>query len=166
VDLYVIRHAEAVPLGENNIKQDEDRPLTDKGRQQCQLVAAGLQQRGVRLDVLVTSPLVRARQTAEGILGSWVGAAPRIQECDHQAPAGKRRKLAQFLEELNVDAVGVVGHQPDLGELIGWLIGSRRAGVEMAKAGVAYLVSASEIGKGSATLEWLVTPEWFETPAG
>ena len=58
-------------------------------------------------------------------------------------------------------SVAVVGHQPDLGQLAGWLIGARKAQIDLAKAGVAHIAFDPEPRKGAGTLVWLVTPEWF-----
>src|SRR5579885_555197 len=93
MDLYLIRHAEAEPRDEAGTTLDEDRALTDAGRDQARAVAAGLLRRGVRLDALVTSPLLRARQTAEALLAGWPPPAPALHVHDGLAPGGKRRKL-------------------------------------------------------------------------
>src|SRR5205807_2522803 len=65
--LYLIRHADAAPLGEGGVADDRDRPLTELGHSQCQALAAALQKRDVKVDQIVTSPLLRARQTAEDV---------------------------------------------------------------------------------------------------
>src|SRR5262245_19123710 len=71
VDLYLIRHADALALGERGITNDEERPLSEKGEAQSDAVAKALAQRGIVLDKLYTSPLLRARQTAEIMLRVW-----------------------------------------------------------------------------------------------
>ena len=53
----------------------------------------------------------------------------------------------------------LIGHMPDLADFLGWLIGSRKAQIDMAKAGVAY-VTCEDVRKGDGTLEWLLTPDW------
>jgi phosphohistidine phosphatase len=161
MNLYLIRHADAAPLGEGGIFQDEERPLTAKGMRQTSHLAVGLQQRGVRPGLVLTSPLLRARQTAEGMLQQWRAPAPELQLCEQLAPGGSRRKLARFLADLGVDPIALVGHQPDLGCFLGWLIGSKRAQFDLAKASVAFLTSTDEPAKGSAALVWIVTPEWL-----
>jgi phosphohistidine phosphatase len=164
VDLYLIRHAEAVAQGAGGATSDEERRLTEKGKQQAQTLSSGLRQRGVRLGAVVTSPLVRARQTAEGLLQQWPDA-PELHECDELAPGGRKRKLARFLADLGVDAAAVVGHRPDLDEFAAWLIGDKTVGIRLAKAGVAYIRCDGDPAKGTGTLTWLVPPEWFEQPA-
>jgi phosphohistidine phosphatase len=161
VNLYLIRHADAAPLGEGGITQDEDRPLTEKGFAQAEKLANGLQQRDVRLSLVVTSPLLRARQTAERLSERWSLPAPDLRTCQELAPGGKRRKLARFLESLMIDDLAIVGHQPDLSEFAAWLVGSKKAQIDLAKAGSAYLACVTPLRRGSGTLIWLVTPEWL-----
>ncbi len=141
--------------------EDAQRPLSEAGKAQCKTVAAGLQAHGVRLGVLVSSPLLRARQTAEEIATHWNGPPPTVQECKELAIGGRAKRLTRFLRELDGNAVGLVGHQPDLSELAAWLIGSRKAQLDLAKAGVAYITCPDGVGKGMGTLLWLVTPGWL-----
>lgn len=160
MDLYVIRHAEAAPLGVGGITEDADRPLTPTGDAQARAVGSALRHKGTRLAALVTSPLLRARQTAEQLRQVWSpDLAP--QECAHLAFGGKRRKLSRFLNGLGQEPVAIVGHEPDLSVYIAWLIGSRKARIDLPKAGVALLKSDGELGRGSCTLAWLMPPEWL-----
>ena len=162
MDLYIIRHAEAQPLGENGIQNDEERPLTAAGKAQCGPLAAALQRQSVRLERVVTSPLLRARQTAEGLLKHLASPEPELHTCDFLAPGGKRRKLTRFLCNLNAQSVAIVGHLPDLGLYAGWLIGAKNAQIELAKAGVACIHFDDEPDKGAGVLNWLVTPQWCQ----
>jgi phosphohistidine phosphatase len=162
MDLYLIRHADALPLEAANTDNDAERPLSVTGQEQAQALAAGLQRRGVHLNYLVTSPLTRAQQTAEGILRHWSeGSAPELRVCEDLAPGGKRRKVARFLGSLAGEAVAIVGHQPDLGEFGGWLLGHRKDPLDLAKAGVALVRCEDGPGKGRGCLVWLVTPDWL-----
>ena len=161
MDLYLIRHAEAFPLGEQGITDDAARPLTPHGIEQARLVAEGLQRKGVRVEILVSSPLVRARQTAEEMVRTWAAPALDIHVTRHLAPNGKRRKLAVALAALRKDVLALIGHEPDLGQFAAWLVGSRKVQIKFGKGGVAYLQSDGMPDKGSCTLEWLVTQEWL-----
>jgi phosphohistidine phosphatase len=158
--LYLIRHGEAKPLGESGVSEDEERPLTEAGQEQSRKVAAGLQKAGVRLSVLLTSPLLRARQTAEAVAGQWNAPAPEVQTCEELSPGKKPKKLSRYLRGLGADSVALVGHMPDLGDYAAWLIGSKSAQIDLAKGGVAFVVCDS-VRKGAGTLEWLLTPEWL-----
>jgi phosphohistidine phosphatase len=161
MDLYIIRHAEAQPLGERTISADADRPLTEAGKAQARLLAQTLQRLGVKLDVLLTSPLLRARQTAEEMLSSWKAPVPELQVTDELAPGGKRKGLSRFLRELEKEAVGLVGHQPDLGLYAAWLIGSKKIGIDLDKTGTACIQCPKGPRKRRGTLIWLVTPAWL-----
>jgi phosphohistidine phosphatase len=161
VDIYVIRHAEAHPLGEGGISADEDRPLTEAGMARARQVGEGLQRRGVHLEMVLTSPLVRARQTAEQLLSRWPAPAPELRICEALAPGRKRRKLARALGDLGREQVAVVGHEPALGEWIAWLLGSKKVQISLEKAGVACVHCDNQPGRGAGTLLWLVPPEWL-----
>ena len=161
MDLYLIRHADALALGERGITEDAGRPLSELGEQQSQQVARILQKRGVVLDKLLTSPLVRARQTADIILRNTRGNAPQLHVGEDLAPGGKPRKLARFLTNLGGSSVGLVGHMPDIAFWAGWLIGGKRAQLEIAKAGIAFIACGGGPGKGLGVLHWLVTPDWY-----
>jgi phosphohistidine phosphatase len=160
VDLYLIRHADAEPLGAG-ITSDENRPLTPKGEEQARRLASGFRAKGIRLDMVLTSPLLRARQTAERMLQEWQNPAPELRVCRELGPGGKRRKLSRVLSELGAERVALVGHQPDLGDYAAWLVGSKKAQLDLAKAGIAYVSCEKEPDKAQGTLVFLVTPEWL-----
>ena len=160
MDLYIIRHADALALGEGGVTSDEDRPLSDEGHKQAAHVAACLKRRGVKLDLLLTSPLVRARQTADALVKAETSVAAELETCDELAPGGRRKKLAKHLLGTARNTVGLVGHQPDLSEFVGWLIGDKKVNLDLAKAGVAYIQCSDLPRRGGGTLVWLVTPEW------
>lgn len=162
MDIYLIRHADALPLGERGITADEERPLSDKGEEQARAVGKVFQKRGIVLDRLYTSPLLRARQTAEGLLQTWARPEVQLQESSALAPGAKPRKLARFLLKQEGEKVGLVGHMPHLAVVTGWLIGDKDVQLDFAKAGIAYIRCGEAPGKGLGVLEWLVTPEWYE----
>ena len=134
--LYLIRHAEAVPRGDPNFEEDE-RPLTDAGRAEARRLGAALAAHGIRFDVMLSSPLPRARQTAEELIQGYGTGAPPLEFVDELAPDAKPKKLDRVLLKHDCDAIAVVGHQPDLGDYAGRLIGSRKASVDLEKPGVA-----------------------------
>src|SRR5439155_26342392 len=82
MDLFLIRHAEAAPLGSAGVQDDAERPLTRAGRASCKPLAEALQRIGVRLDRVATSPLLRARQTAEELLAHWGVPLPALDLCE------------------------------------------------------------------------------------
>lgn len=161
MDVYLIRHGDAVPLGEGGVKEDAQRPLTKKGVAQAKRLTDGLQRHDVLPGVVLSSPLVRAWQTAENLLKDWPTPAPDLRECDELTPGTPRRQLARRLRDVGGEAVALVGHQPDLGEFAGWLIGGKKAQIDVAKAGVLYIRCPETVGKGRGELVWMVSPEWF-----
>lgn len=152
--LYLIRHAEAAP-GED----DAARPLTDAGRAAARSLGEVLRDKGVRLDAVVSSPLVRAVQTADEVLAGFAGT-PARHECDDLAFGGKRKRLTRFVGKLGVESVALVGHMPDLASYTAWLLGGKNARIDIAKPGVACL-EFDEFGKGGGTLQWLVDGTWL-----
>jgi phosphohistidine phosphatase len=159
--LYVIRHAEAVAQGQDGIERDEDRPLTAAGKEQSRRLAQALRHQGVALDKLLTSPLKRARETAEGMLAAWGDGAPALAETEALTPGAKKKKLIRELLATGGEAVAIVGHNPDLSELIGWLIGEKNTSLSLAKAGIACIDFDGSPCKECGTLAWLVSPEWY-----
>src|SRR5262249_52131893 len=137
MDLLLIRHAEAAPLGEGGVQDDAERPLTPAGRAACKPLAQALLRLNVRLDRVATSPLLRARQTAEELLANWPAPLPELDLCEALAPGAKPRKLARYLWKKGAGSIALVGHMPDLAEHAAWLIGSKKAQLELAKAGAA-----------------------------
>ena len=162
MDLYLIRHADALALGERGNTHDSERPLSDKGYAQSKMLGAWMQRKGITLDQVFTSPLLRAHQTAESMLGS-ITSAPPLQPCPELAPGEKPKELAKVLRKWGGERAALVGHLPDLPEFAGWLIGSKRAQVDLATAGMAYIHVAEEPCKGGGVLVWLVTPEWLQS---
>jgi phosphohistidine phosphatase len=161
MNLYLVRHGAAVPAKEQDATADEARPLSAKGFEQVRLLASGLQSVGVTPDLIVTSPLQRAVQTAED-LRSALGAPKReVELCEELAPSQSTRKLTKYLLKLEGEHLLLVGHEPDLSQHIGWLIGSKQARLRLAKGGVACVACDAAPQKGAGMLLWLLTPQWL-----
>ncbi len=161
MDLYLVRHAEAIPLGEQGITCDDDRPLTAKGEQQARDLAKAMTRTGVALEKIYTSPLLRAKQTAEIMLAAWANSELSLEVNDELRPGVKPRRLSKTLMKCGSEKIAVVGHMPHLGEFAGWLLGDKEIQIDLAKAGFAYLTCGDLPGKNLGTLKWLVTPEWY-----
>jgi phosphohistidine phosphatase len=160
VELYLIRHADAVPVGERGVTTDEDRPLSEKGEAQAEAAAKALAQRGITLDVIYASPFVRARQTAEIMVRVWARPELILETCNELAPDVKPRKLSKFLLKAAGEKIGLVGHMPDLGNFAGWMLGDKNVQIDFAKAGVA-LIPCELPSKGLGSLHWMVSPDWY-----
>ena len=159
MNILLIRHADALPAGGGGVLDDESRPLSGEGVAQCGPLAQAIERLGVRPAVVVSSPLLRARQTASGLLQKWEGTPPELRIAEDLAPGAKKSKLAKLLRGFTAETIALVGHMPDLGLFAAWLIGCKKARIEFAKAGAMYLICESMPAKGGASLEWMVTPQ-------
>jgi len=123
-ELYLVRHGIAAERGKE-WPDDSKRPLTHKGIARLREVAAGLRELDVSFDLILTSPLVRARQTAD-LLHQGLGGSTPLEETPLLAPGGARADLLDLLRSRKkVERVALVGHEPDLGQLAALLIGAR-----------------------------------------
>jgi phosphohistidine phosphatase len=106
MELYVIRHVIAEPLGQRNEFSDEKRALTKEGRGRAREAAKGLRKLGVEFDLMLTSPLVRAVETAE-IVAEAMGLGPKdVQETANLAPGASPNKLfAEIKRHAGAEAV-------------------------------------------------------------
>jgi phosphohistidine phosphatase len=159
MNLYIIRHAIAVERGTPDYEDDSQRPLTDAGAKKMKKIAKGIHQLGIQLDVILTSPYVRARDTAK-ILADRFDMGDKIYFSENLIPPGNFESLVfEIHEKYDLANVALVGHEPMLSSLVSWLTtGDTEARITLKKGGVAYLFSDSLYQDGRATLEWLLTP--------
>ena len=160
MDLLVIRHAIAGDRDEwaKSGKPDGDRPITDDGRERMYENARGLQSVFPQIDLVATSPLKRAVQTADVVAEIYEDA--RVIQVKDLVPDGSPAGVARWLAGRQEARVAVVGHEPSLGTLIGWLIqGGDEPLVSLKKGGACLLRLRDEPGPGTATLKWLVPPK-------
>ncbi len=159
MNLYFIRHAIAVDEGTEGYK-DSERPLTDSGRKKMFQIAKGLMALGIKVDLIVSSPYVRARETSD-TLADVFKVKQEIAFSENLAPSGDPDLLiAEINEKYSVDNLVIVGHEPSLSALTGLLI-AKNAKMDMTykKGGVCKLTAADLHHSRSATLEWLLTPK-------
>ncbi|MEO6754719.1 MAG: phosphohistidine phosphatase SixA [Chthoniobacteraceae bacterium] len=131
--LYILRHANA----ETEAATDSARELSEKGREQAHKVAQFCARHGIRPDVIFASPLVRAQQTAKPVakeLGMEITTAPWLS-CG-ATPEGILAKIPILKDPA---AVMLVGHEPDLGELIAHLLGGVRGSINVRKASLTFI---------------------------
>ena len=154
MELGLLRHAHAGDP-ESWDRPDELRPLSDKGRQQAERLGRLLAAAGFVPDVVLTSPRVRARETAELVadrLGVDVRIDPRL--ADHLDLTA----VDSILDDAETPARAViVGHDPDFSDLLASLTGS--PGLRMRKGAFALLDVERPLAPGSAELRWLVPPD-------
>ena len=96
LQVFLIRHSDAIPLGEQGITSDETRPLSEVGNAQAKTIGKALQHHGFAFDKLLSSPLVRAVQTAEHLALAW-SPVPEIELWPELAPGLKPHRLSKEL---------------------------------------------------------------------
>jgi phosphohistidine phosphatase len=156
MQLLIIRHATAVERGAPGIP-DEERPLTPEGEAKFREAAKGLARLVDRPDALLTSPLLRAKQTASIVAAAW----GRIEEKETAALAGGSfEEQAAVLDLYPDDAtVAVVGHEPHVSDLLARLLGSRHDDRLTFKKGGAALVDVPGRLAGGGQLAWFLPPK-------
>ena len=160
LDVYLIRHAAAEERGPA-WPDDDLRPLSAEGRAGMGKAARGLVRLGVTFNVILTSPLVRARQTAD-VVAEAFDARPPIVVVDALAPGGGDADLlVELTKHSHRRGIALVGHEPDLGELAARLVGSRRA-LAFKKGAVCRIgmesLTESIPPARPGTLRWFLTP--------
>lgn len=158
MNLYIIRHAIAVNEGTAEF-EDSQRPLTDKGRKKMRQIAKGLRTLGVEFDLILSSPYLRAQETAE-VLGDVFKMKKKILFSESLIPEAEPEKvIAEINESHSVDSLALVGHEPHLSSLIGLLTsGNVNIDMTLKKGGVCRLSADDLHHEHRAALEWLLTP--------
>jgi phosphohistidine phosphatase len=156
--VYLVRHGIAVEGLVRGISRDSERPLTDEGVAETQMVARALKAMGVKPDVIVASPLVRTKQTAD-IIHAELGG--QLTTTDSLAPGVNASSVYKFLKKFdNCHEIFLVGHEPDVGELVKDMVGGGfEFTLPFTKAGVCCVEVADLPATMPGTMKWLVTPK-------
>ena len=159
MDLYLVRHAIAFNPDSTKWPDDRDRPLTPKGEKRFARAAHGLAELVGSVDVVLSSPFVRAWRTAELLEAAGWPAPTRSDALEAgRAPA----EVLQALQpHASASAVAMVGHEPCMHELVSYLLTAEanHAQVEFRKGGVARLSLDEALRPGSASLVWMLAPK-------
>ena len=161
MDLYVLRHGVAEDRGSAGYSNDGERPLTAKGMRRMARQVRGLRSLGVSIDVIVTSPLVRALQTAE-IVHEGLQMTGQPVTSNSLAPGGSPSQLVSHLVTgySSTDDVMVVGHEPYLSGLVSVLTtGDPEPVMRLRKGALCKLrLPAPRYGR-CGWIEWSLTPK-------
>ena len=161
MNLFFLRHGVAVERDPQSFPDDSRRPLTLKGEDRVRLVCDALQALELSFDAILSSPFLRARQTAEIIAGS-LGLRRALQFHNDLAPTGDPQALLRFVNRISPkpENLLLVGHEPYLSELLSMLIsGQADALIDLKKNGLAKIEVTQRLKLGQcATLNWLLTP--------
>lgn len=156
LELFLIRHGIAADRGEE-YPDDSKRPLTSEGIARLRKEARALDALGVSFDQILTSPLTRARQTAE-VFAESMNSRPPVAATDALAPAGAPANVLQELaRHARKSRIALVGHEPNMGELAARLVGARSP-FQFKKGAVCCIEFEALPPKGLGTLRWFVTP--------
>jgi phosphohistidine phosphatase len=161
--IYLVRHAIAAERG-RQWPDDTKRPLTHKGAARMRQIVMGLRALGVEFDLVLTSPLVRARQTAE-LLIAGVRSKPALEVTDALAPGEPPVKVAAMLAKHSGRcSIALVGHEPGLGELAAWLVGANKPFV-LKKGGVCRIEVTALPPARQGQVLWHATPKMLRALA-
>ncbi len=158
MEIYLLRHGEAVPRGTPGYPND-DRPLTEDGTVKMTESARGIAKVVDRIDVIVSSPLIRAVDTAK-IAAEALGFNKKILTTEYLIPGYPQRNLFDFLKELNKEkSIMLVGHEPHLGYLASFMLGTTGHIIEFKKGGICRVDIKEFPPDGKGKLIWHLTPK-------
>ena len=167
MELYVIRHAIAQPLGQQNEFTDEKRALTTDGRDRMREAVKGLRRLEVEFDLILTSPLVRAVETAEIVAAGLEFSKKGIKQTASLAPGVSIEALfAEIKRHTSAESIALIGHQPDLGEMISTIVcGGDDLAIELKKGSVCLINVSETVPTLRGELAWLLTPRQLRSLA-
>lgn len=165
--ILILRHGIAVVRDDLDVKNDSERQLTSKGKRQLRQTAAAMKQMGLRFDLILSSPYLRAEQTAE-IVAESLKLKRRLELSNALAPDGSPKDLIQELSELKPapESILLVGHEPYLSRLVSLLTtGGLEFRMDFKKGGLCKLETEKLGCDRCATLVWLLTPRQMKAMA-
>jgi phosphohistidine phosphatase len=165
--IHILRHGIAVMRNDLEVKNDAERQLTPKGKRQLRQTAAAMKTMGLRFDLILSSPYLRAKQTAE-IVAESLKLKRQLRFSDTLAPDGSPTNLIRQLNELKPapENILLVGHEPYLSCLISVLTtGGMDLTMDFKKGGLCKLEIEKLSHDRCATLAWLLTPRQMKLMA-
>ena len=159
MQLYIVRHGIAIDREAPKCPADPERYLTEEGKEKTRQVAQGLAALGVVADLFLSSPYVRAMQTAEIFASELEYPKQKIRRTDLLLPGAEPSLLFRELaKERQASSIFLFGHAPQLDDIVATALGSKRHITSLKKAGVA-LLELKRISPPIAALIWLATPK-------
>jgi len=158
MQLLIVRHAIAFERSAQRWPDDAERPLSPRGVQRARQAAAGLKQLAKRPVQVLTSPLVRAEQTAA--LLTQAGRWPKASRCAQLAPGADLQGLFTLLARTRSTRLALVGHEPDLSHLLAACLSGEAEGeaFRLKKMGAALVGFRGPVQRGRGELVWLLPP--------
>jgi phosphohistidine phosphatase len=159
MQLYIVRHGIAIDREDPKCPSDPERYLTEEGVEKTGQVAKGVAALGATADLFLSSPYVRAMQTAEIFASALDYAKQKIRRTDLLLPGAEPSLLFRELaRDKQVSSVFLFGHAPQLDDIIATALGSKRHVTSLKKAGVA-LIELKRLSPPIGLLVWLATPK-------
>ena len=156
--VYLLRHAIAAERG-SAAYADDDRPLTEEGKAKMSKAAKGLATLIGDIDVILTSPLIRAHDTAR-IAGRALRAENKVQVCKELSAGNSLKNLMTYLAKFrSLNAIMLVGHEPDLGFIASHLLGSDGSIIEFKKGSLCCIEVSTLPPRTKGTLIWHLQPK-------
>ena len=157
MEIFILRHGIAVDRGTPGFKKDADRPLTKDGEEKTHQVAEAMLAMELKFDLILSSPYVRAAQTANIVAGEL---DEEVTFTDFLLPDANPLELIREINDTKPQCVLLVGHEPDLSRMISLLVsGGSEAAIELKKGGLCKLTTEKLTFGQCATLHWLLTPK-------
>jgi phosphohistidine phosphatase len=164
LELYLIRHGMAADRGDE-YPDDSKRPLTGEGIADLKKGAHALNALDIGFEHIITSPLVRTRQTAD-VFAEHLKSKPSVSTTDALAPAGAPTAVLQELaKHMRKGSIALVGHEPNIGELAARLLGSRTP-IAFKKGAICRIDFEVFPPKGIGQLRWFLPPKVLRKMSG
>ena len=164
MNLYLLRHGIAAEPGVAGYEPDSERPLTPRGEKRLRDAARAMEELDLSFDLILSSPFLRARQTA-GIIAQNLRLRKKLAFSDDLTPGGNPRLLIQQLNQFRPEPEDIllVGHEPYLGKLVALLAaGNTSLEIDFKKGGLCKLEAEFLLYGRCAKLVWLLTPRLME----
>jgi phosphohistidine phosphatase len=159
MQLYIVRHGIAIDRDDPKCPPDPERYLTEEGVEKTKQVAKGVAALGATADLLLSSPYVRAMQTAEIFAAALDYPKQKIRRMDLLLPGAEPSMLFRELaKDKESSSIFLFGHAPQLDDIIATALGSRHHLTSLKKAGVA-LLELKRVSPPSAEIAWLAPPK-------
>ena len=159
LELYIIRHGLAGKPLEDKVK-DHKRPLKKKGKEMIKGVAKGLKNQKIQFDVILSSPLIRSKESAE-IVNEYCGHNKKIVVTELLEPGASYNDLIKYLNKLKSSKkIAIVGHEPFLSGFTSYCLTKKKNPfINLKKGGVLVLEAEKVITPGQCMLSWLLEPD-------
>jgi phosphohistidine phosphatase len=155
--VILFRHGPAGTRDADRWPDDGLRPLTSRGEERTYGAASSLARLEPEIRVILTSPLLRAAQTARALEGVLGDAA--VETLEALRPGGSYREIIKELGRFaDAESVALVGHEPDLGKLAGTLVFGAPSALPLKKAGACAIRFEGAIRPGAGRIAWFLTP--------